>query len=1011
MALKLTADRILITTIVMLLAAVAVVIFISISHTKKVNAASKMVQHTQEVIISSEKVLSLAIANETASRGFAVTGRQDFLQTMNEAREAVYLEFQNLKTLTKDNEQQLRLDSLLQYLDKRIIFSDSNVLVFNQSGSSAALARIGTGKIYSDKIRNIIGSIQRTENMLLAQQKDINEKKAAEQSGIYFSIIITILLLLGVFIQKVRLELKEKKRMTEQLASLNTQLEKKVEERTAELTYTSKKLQDTFLRISDAFIALDKNFCYTYLNKQAEQLTGYKAASLLGKNIWEVFPVAVGSATYDAFNKAMKEQRHIINEDYFAPLKLWQESHIYPSTEGISVFIRNINDRKNAEYKIFKANRLYFFISQVNQMIVRVKDEKTLFDETCRIAVEMGGFKLAWIALMDEATGKLMPVICTVETGEYVEKVKQGIVENVWRGKGPSYKAIKEGKYVICNDIENDELMGHWQQEAAQHGYLSSMHFPLIKFDNVVGAVAFYAGEKNFFDESEIALLQEATGDVCFALENFEKERLKQHAVGEMKRSNERFEMIALATNDAVWDWDLLTNKRWWNEKFYRLLGYTRGEVSTDITSWTNILHPADRQRVEKSIHEVIDSNKEYWNSEYRCIAKDGTEICVFDRGFVLHDEAGKPYRMIGSMLNITALKKAEDEIVKEKNLSDSVINSLPGIFYLYDTKGKFLRWNKNFETVSGYTTAEIASMHPLDFFDEDEKELLTEKIDNVFTRGQDNVQANFLQKSKQKIPYYFTGITVEYKNSKCLMGVGIDFSEKVKAQEEIKQTSEKLHQLTAHLQNVREQERKRIGREIHDELGQQLTAIKMDVSWIDKKMPEELIPLKGKIRNVLDLINGSNQSVRRILNELRPTILEDYGLKEALDWLSTQFTDATGVPVEFTAKETSGHKLVPEDVTICIFRIYQEALTNITRYAAAKKVTTVLNIRDNRVELHVEDNGKGFDTSIVKAKTSFGILGMKERVLSLRGNFQLDTAPERGTKIDISIPIYFNNN
>ncbi|MES2849057.1 MAG: PAS domain S-box protein, partial [Bacteroidota bacterium] len=776
-----------------------------------------------------------------------------------------------------------RLDSLLKYIDQRLLFSDSNVIVYQQKGSEAALARVGTGKLYFDKIKDFTNSIQRAENILLAQRKEISDKKAAEQNGFFFSLITTILLLLGIFIQKVRLDFKEKKRVTEELASLNRELEKKVEERTGDFLMANRKLEDTFLRISDAFVALDKDLKYTFLNEQAEKMIGYKATSVLGKYIWEVFPDAADSATAQGINKAMKEQRYIRNEDYYPPLNLWQENHIYPSPDGVSIFVRDISERKLAEKKILKANRLYFFISQVNQMIVRVKDEATLFDETCRIAVNMGRFRMAWIALIDEKTGKLVPVIHSAVGGDYLERIKQGIIDNVALGRGPSSKSIKEGTYVICNDIESDALMNHWKQEAKANGYLSSMHLPLRKFDKIVGSVAFYANEKNFFDESEIALLTEATGDVCFALENFERERIKQIA---------------------------------------------------------------------------------------------------------------------------------EEEIVKEKNLSDSIINALPGIFYMYDETGKFLRWNKNFERVSGYAADEIAHMHPLDFFDEDEKEMLKEKIGNVFVSGEDNVQANFLLKSKQKIPYYFTGVAVDYKNKKCLMGVGIDFSERVRAQEEIKDSSDKLHQLTAHLQNIREEERKRIGREIHDELGQQLTAIKMDVAWIDKNTATQQEAIKVKLKNVLDLINGSNNSVRRILSELRPAILDDYGLKEALDWLSTQFTGITGVPVDFIAKEeATGHKQVPEQVTMCIFRIYQEALTNITRYAAAEKVTTVLNLKDNKVEFHVEDNGKGFDISKVQAKKSFGILGMKERVLSLKGQFELVTEPEKGTKIDISIPIDFNKN
>src|SRR6185369_8000827 len=133
-----------------------------------------------------------------------------------------------------------------------------------------------------------------------------------------------------------------------------------------------------------------------------------------------------------------------------------------------------------------------------------------------------------------------------------------------------------------------------------------------------------------------------------------------------------------------------------------------------------------------------------------------------------------------------------------------------------------------------------------------------------------------------------------------CLMGVGIDFSERKMAQEEIEKTTEKLRELTAHLLSVREEERKRIGREIHDELGQQLTAIKMDVSWIDKKIPEPTAVIKNKLKNIITLLDGSNQSIRRILSELRPGILDDYDLVEALEWLDDQFTANTGIAVKF---------------------------------------------------------------------------------------------------------------
>jgi PAS domain S-box-containing protein len=359
---------------------------------------------------------------------------------------------------------------------------------------------------------------------------------------------------------------------------------------------------------------------------------------------------------------------------------------------------------------------------------------------------------------------------------------------------------------------------------------------------------------------------------------------------------------------------------------------------------------------------------------------------------------------LVGSVHDITTLKKIESEILKEKQLSDSVINSLPGVFYLYNSDGNFLRWNKNLEQVSKYDAEEIRLMHPLDFFDTEEKKLLDQKIKNTFITGEDNVQANFLLKTKQKIPYYFTGKAIDYEGSKCLMGVGIDFSERIKAQEKIKETTEQLRLLTAHLQSIREEERKRIGREIHDELGQQLTAIKMDIAWIDKKVPDDNPLLKNKLKNVITLLDGSNQSIRRILSELRPGILDNHGLLDALEWLNRQVSSTTGLAVQFNSNEIKTN--LPEPITTCIFRVYQEALTNIIRYAGAAKVLASLLIDDNVINVSIEDDGKGFDPASVQVNKSFGILGMKERVLSLGGNFELLSSPGEGTKIFISLPL-----
>ncbi|WP_339815168.1 PAS domain S-box protein [uncultured Imperialibacter sp.] len=203
---------------------------------------------------------------------------------------------------------------------------------------------------------------------------------------------------------------------------------------------------------------------------------------------------------------------------------------------------------------------------------------------------------------------------------------------------------------------------------------------------------------------------------------------------------------------------------------------------------------PSSRSILEKAINDAFQLGKAY-DLELEIITAKGNRKWVRTIGIPLLTDDGK-VKLRGSFQDITALKNAKDNILLEKELSDNIINSLPGAFYLYTQEGEFLRWNKNLEEVTGYTAEEISTMHPIQFFHDSEKELLTEKIENVFVAGEDSVDAHFLTKSDQMIPYYFTGKAISYDGETCLMGVGIDTSERKKALEALKHSEEQYRSL-----------------------------------------------------------------------------------------------------------------------------------------------------------------------------------------------------------------------
>jgi signal transduction histidine kinase len=229
------------------------------------------------------------------------------------------------------------------------------------------------------------------------------------------------------------------------------------------------------------------------------------------------------------------------------------------------------------------------------------------------------------------------------------------------------------------------------------------------------------------------------------------------------------------------------------------------------------------------------------------------------------------------------------------------------------------------------------------------------------------------------------------------------EIAERRRTDEELKQSREQLRDLALHLQFVREAERTRIAREIHDELGQALTALKMDTHWLGHRLPDNQ-KLHDKITSMSKLINTTVQTVRRISTELRPGLLDDFGLSAAIEWQANEFCRRAGIDCDISSE--------PEDIVLdqarstALFRIFQEALTNIARHANATRVEITLIKNPASVEMKVRDNGQGITEGQVAASTSFGLMGIRERVHALGGDLKISGAPGKGTIVHVTLPI-----
>ncbi|QPJ63584.1 MAG: sensor histidine kinase [Candidatus Nitronauta litoralis] len=219
-----------------------------------------------------------------------------------------------------------------------------------------------------------------------------------------------------------------------------------------------------------------------------------------------------------------------------------------------------------------------------------------------------------------------------------------------------------------------------------------------------------------------------------------------------------------------------------------------------------------------------------------------------------------------------------------------------------------------------------------------------------------------------------------------------------------LKTSNEKLQNLSNHLENVREEERTRISREIHDELGQMLTTLKMKLAILEERTLEEGFPIQEDIQVMMGLVETTLETVRRISTELRPGILDVLGLSEALEWQAQEFQEQTQIKIHSEIQRLP-ENLGKELSTTC-FRICQEALTNVARHANAKHVTVSLKHEQGKLELIVRDNGKGITNEQLSRITSLGLIGMRERAQNLGGDLNIERAAPNGTEVSFSFPL-----
>jgi PAS domain S-box-containing protein len=457
-------------------------------------------------------------------------------------------------------------------------------------------------------------------------------------------------------------------------------------------------------------------------------------------------------------------------------------------------------------------------------------------------------------------------------------------------------------------------------------------------------------------------------------------------------------------------DWDVRHGTVRGSAEMARIYGLPPGDFDGTYEELLARIHPEDRETVRDLI---TDAMAKRGNAAFDCriVRPDGRVRWLASRAHTFSDDHGVVTRMVGVIMDITERKAVEERLrVNERRLTLALdIAQLAS--WDWNVKTDEIRFSPQFERMLGVAPGTfrgtyrnfIARVHP-----DDRGPLQAHLRRAVAERRTYDAECRLVQPDGSIRWIFGRGQFCDDEDGTVrVVGINIDITERKLTEIALRASREQLRALSARLQAALEEERTRIAREIHDGLGQALTALKMDLSWLRARLERSRSAatrhLHKRTEAMMQLVDATVQGVRRTATDLRPVVLDDLGLQAAVEWQAREFEARTGIRCE-VAVETA--VACPDrDVATALFRIAQEALTNVARHARANRVCVTLASDADGLRLAVADDGRGITEAEHSGSRSLGLLGMRERARLFGGRIDIAGSPDGGTTITAVIP------
>lgn len=494
----------------------------------------------------------------------------------------------------------------------------------------------------------------------------------------------------------------------------------------------------------------------------------------------------------------------------------------------------------------------------------------------------------------------------------------------------------------------------------------------------------------------------QTAGLVCVARDITKRKQAEQI----LRDSEERFRQLADNIREVFWMTDVAKNEMIYVSPAYEeIWGRTVNSLYASPHDWINAIHAEDRPRIIDAAHHRQISGK--YDEIYRIVRPDGSVRWVQDRAFPIQDESGKVYRVVGLAEDITERKQVWDALRENEARKSAIMRVALDAIITIDHTGGIIELNSAAEHIFTHSRAKLIGENIMEIIPPSLRPWFQDGLANHFSGEKgpavgSRIEMPVLRADKSRFYAEFTVTRIKLKGEPTFTVYIRDITQRKRAEEE-------LRSLPQRIIKAQEVERSRVARELHDGVNQIIASVKMRIRNVQESMP----PFQAATREILGrcdrLLTDALEENRRIAHNLHPADLNNLGFSAACQNLCKEFQSRTSMNVQCRIT-LPGKDRLPQGIELTLFRIVQEAINNIEKYAHAKTTKLRIGLKNDSIRLKIQDDGRGFDPKKVKLGPKakghgLGLTNMRERALSLGGNCEITSAPHKGTTIDVSIP------